>query len=501
MIEVLEKIAQKRKHKIQEFGFGFGHQIPSKRQVPLCPPQFDTTAPLMIAEIKRSSPSAGIIGSIPNPVSLAGKYLNNGAKVISVLTEEDHFNGSLKDLMHVKNTFKNATILRKDFIQYAQEISISYQAGADMVLLIIAMFIGDSQKQAQLEEILSACNQYSLTPLIEIHTQEECEFALKLNPKILGINSRNLHTFEIDKNKALYLKSLIPPYVKTIFESGIESSFDGYLAGTCDFDGMLCGSYLVKTEEKNQNLPHLIKAYTKAKKQKNSFYPYIFKTIANQTDPLIKICGITNIDDAIEAAQAGADMIGFILTKQSPRYVDERSIKQISKALNKLYPHVFKIGVITEDKQLFSKGRELFKEGILDCLQLHGINPLLPNEFACFDLTQADFNFYICVNFENILDYPKNSISPFVLLDSKTNLKGGSGKSIPLEQLQKLKNIRKNLFIAGGIGVENIQDILSLQPKMIDINSKIELSPGKKDKTKLQAILKKIKLNTQTEGF
>ncbi|PAF52622.1 bifunctional indole-3-glycerol phosphate synthase/phosphoribosylanthranilate isomerase [Helicobacter sp. 13S00477-4] len=497
MVEVLRRITQKREQKIQNLGFSFGHIIPVKRLAPLCPPKFDSNLPLMIAEIKRASPSAGHIGDITDPISLAADYLNSGARVISVLTEEDYFNGSLQDLIEIKNTFKNASILRKDFIQYPQEIEISYLCGADLVLVIIAMFIEDIQKEVQLKEIFLECKKYGLTPLVEIHNQEELNFALKFQPFLLGINSRNLHTFEINKPKAMNLKSNIPPSIKTIFESGIQSSFDGYLAGNFSFDGLLCGSYLVKSEEKNIKIPSLIKSFNLGKKYKNPFYPKVFDSSVNHLTPLIKICGITNIDDAFLAAELGVDMIGFILEKTSPRYQDIKSIKNISKALSKIYPQILKIGVITENKETLLNARELFKEGVLDALQLHSANPLSPNQFASYDLKEADFNFYICVNFENLQDYPNDCISPFVLLDSKSNLKGGSGQTIPLEVLKNLKDMGKDLFIAGGIGMENIEDILSLKPKMLDINSQIENSPGKKDKFKLKAIIEKIKNSSQ----
>lgn len=495
MVEVLKKIAQKREAKISDLGFNFGHHIPQEREVPLCPPKFEADVPLMIAEIKRSSPSAGKLGEIADPIKLAQTYLNNGAKVISILTEEDYFSGTLLDLMKVKNTFKNATVLRKDFIQHPEEIKVSYLAGADMILIIIAMFIDNPSEEKKLRDILSECEKYSLTPLFEIHNERECDFALKLNPSILGVNSRSLHTFEIDKNKALNLKSKIPTTIKTIFESGIESSFDGYLIGSFGFDGMLCGSYLVKNEGKN--LPNLIKNYQKGKKQKSLFYPQVFKKLYCSTSPIVKICGITSIDDAIASIEAGADMIGMIMVEKSPRYQDVKSIKQISKAINRLYPHILKVGVIDNQKDSLNAAKELFKEGFLDCLQLHSSDTNSPNEFASTNLKEADFNFYICVNFQTPIDYPIEYISPFVLLDSKSALGGGSGKSIPLDELKKLKDMKKDLFVAGGIGDENIYDILTLNPKMIDINSKIESQVGKKDPLKLKNIFQIIQTNSR----
>lgn len=489
MEEILEKIVQKRRKKIEVLGFDFGHKIPLSRQVPLCPPKFEVHKPLMIAEIKRASPSAGIIGDILDPIGLARKYIDNGAKVISILTEQDHFNGSLQDLMKVKNTFKNTTILRKDFIQYAQEINVSYRAGADMVLVIIAMFMGKAKKEAELTKILAECKKYNITPLLEVHNFAECAFALKLGSYIIGINSRNLRTFKIDKFKALELRFSIPTNVKVIFESGIQSIFDAYLAGTCDFDGLLCGSYLVK--EGGQKLHNLIKTFSKAKVSQKLFYRRIFEN--SNKAPLVKFCGITNIDDAIACIEAGADMLGLIMVEKSPRYVNEKIIKEISKTISKLYPQALRIGVIQADEPTFLRAKELVKEGIIDCLQLHSINPILPNDFTFFNLKNADFCFYPCVNFEGSQDYPQNSIAPFVLLDSKSNLGGGSGKSIALKALQELKDQGEELFIAGGVGLDNVEELLSLGVRLLDINSKVEQNPGKKDKIKIKEIMKKIK--------
>lgn len=488
MIEVLRKITQKRKEKIQKLGFGFGYEIPNERLVPLNPPKFSIDDPLMIAEIKRSSPSAGKIGEIPNPLKLAGEYLDNGAKVISVLTEEEHFNGSLKDLMEIKNHFKNATILRKDFIQDLEEIEVSYRCGADMVLIIIAMFLDNEEL---LKNMLLECKKYNITPLVEVHTQEEIDFALKFDVLIMGVNSRNLHTFEIDKIKALSLRESIPLEIKCIFESGIESSFDGYLSAAFGFDGMLCGSYLVSSEKVSDILPPLIKSYAQGKKYAKNFYKDIFKNI-NTGKILVKICGIMNLDDALKAIEAGADMIGFVMVKKSPRYMDLKSVKEISKALKTLYPHIHKIAVITNNQDEIKQAKELFREGFIDCLQLHSFD-ISSSKFGSQTLDSIDFNFYPCINFGSSVDYPKNCPYPFVLLDSKSKQKGGSGKSIPIEELKKIKDKNKILFIAGGIGLDNIDDFLSLEPKMLDINSKIEDSVGKKDLKKMSELISRIK--------
>lgn len=478
MVEILKKITTIRKEKIQKLGFSFGHSIPQERIVPLNPPKFAN--PLLIAEIKRSSPSSGMIGEIKDPISLASYYLDCGANAISILTEEDHFNGSIKDLIQVKNTFKKTTILRKDFLQFPEEIEISYKIGADMVLIIIAMFLEDKQT---FEEILLEIKKYNLTPLFEIHTKEELDFLLPYQPQIIGINMRSLHTFSIHKQQGILLKNQIPEGIKTIFESGIMSDYDGYMIGSSGFDGMLCGSYFVKS--KSNTITSLIHSYKKSKNPANRFHKNIFKQLANNK-PLIKICGITNLDDALLACKMGANMLGFIISKNSKRYIDITEIKQISRALKTLYPEVLKIGVLLEDAKDFQQAKELCEQNFLDSLQLHAPDNL--PYFAKYNLLNANFNFYICINYENLDDYPKNEYLPFILLDSKSKEKGGSGKSIPLEALKELKNTGEALFVAGGIGAHNIQELLNLGVSMLDINSQIEKEIGKKDPQKLQEI-------------
>jgi len=141
MVKILREIYDRRMISLKEKGLTFGRNIPSERKVPLVRPSFEDG--LLIAEIKRKSPSAGSIGEISDPCALAEIYLSSGAGMISVLTEEDYFGGSLDDLMAVKERFPNAAILRKDFIQQEDEVNIAYRAGADAVLVITAMFMDD----------------------------------------------------------------------------------------------------------------------------------------------------------------------------------------------------------------------------------------------------------------------------------------------------------------------------------------------------------------------
>ena len=146
MVEILSQITAKKAQAIGDKGFALGYTLPKNRIHPLIKPKLDDV--FFIAEIKRASPSNAHIGDIPSTIALARDYLNGGAGAISVLCEEAYFKGSLQDLIDVKGAFPNACILRKDFIQSPEEIAVSFLAGADMVLLIVAMFIDDFRKLA-----------------------------------------------------------------------------------------------------------------------------------------------------------------------------------------------------------------------------------------------------------------------------------------------------------------------------------------------------------------
>ena len=237
-------------------------QIPLRhatRTTPLNPPNLNDK--LIIAEIKRASPSAGQISTINNPSALAESYLQGGASAISVLCEESYFKGSLEDLQNVKHAHPHACLLRKDFITEIAQIKESYDFGADMVLLIAACFMGEENGGfAQLKSLYEECLRLGITPLVEVHNACEADFIAPLNARLIGINARNLRTFKIDKILAYNLLPKIRaqnPQARVIFESSLHCSFDGFVVGNLGFDGILCGSYLVRTPNPKQALQGL----------------------------------------------------------------------------------------------------------------------------------------------------------------------------------------------------------------------------------------------------
>src|SRR6476620_11956106 len=145
------------------------------------------------AEIKRRSPSKGDLAAIPDPAELAVAYAEGGARVISVLTEERRFGGSLADLAAVRAAV-DVPILRKDFIVSPYQVHEARAFGADLVLLIVAAL-----EQNALDALLDRVESLGMTALVEVHTEEEADRALEAGAKVIGVNARNLHTLEIDR--------------------------------------------------------------------------------------------------------------------------------------------------------------------------------------------------------------------------------------------------------------------------------------------------------------
>jgi indole-3-glycerol phosphate synthase len=200
----------------------------------------------LIAEIKRASPSRGLIRRDLDPVALARVYADNGAAAISVLTETQHFQGSLEDLAAIKPALDDRKIplLRKDFIFDPYQIYESRAYGADSLLLIAAM-LNDNQ----LHELLSLSHDLGMRCLVEVHNRAELERAILTQAKIIGINNRDLNTFEVDLTTTMQLRSLIPSDRIVVSESGIREQEDMQKLRQCGVDAVLIGEALAVADD------------------------------------------------------------------------------------------------------------------------------------------------------------------------------------------------------------------------------------------------------------
>lgn len=214
---------------------------------------FSTPRTHVIAEIKRASPSRGIIRDEVNPFELAMTYATAGASAISVLTEVDHFQGSLEDLRAVRATV-SLPLLRKDFILEEYQVYESAVAGADAILLIAAA-LGDGALRG-LRRI--AEDQLGLDALVEVHSAREMQRAADSGARLIGVNNRDLRTLRVSLQTSLELAALAPPNAVLVSESGIETGDDIRRLRLCGYRAFLIGEKLMRADNAAGELSRLI---------------------------------------------------------------------------------------------------------------------------------------------------------------------------------------------------------------------------------------------------
>lgn len=471
---ILGKIFVNKLRLLKKLGPEMGEKIPSKREVPVV--LFGNTSspePFVICEIKKKSPSAGIISENLDPVIQASLYIDHGVKNISVLTEKTFFGGSLNDLYLIKKQFPNISVLRKDFLLDESEIEISYRAGADAVLIIASIL-----EKEKLERFYRKAISYNLTPLIEIGDAGDIEKIKNLKPGLIGINSRNLKSFYIDSAKPIMLKKHINWECTLVYESGIKSREHLLTALSSGFKGVLVGQSVVQ----NPGLiPELLEGFCE---RRSDFWLKIFNRI-KPDEPLVKICGITNYDDALTVVEYGADMIGFVFA-ESPR----RAHWNLPEKLQDL--KVLKSAVVVTDEsggKLDERIKRMLDEGLIDVIQFHGNE----NPGTCFKMA---YPYYKAIRVREFADIKRASEynCPRILFDafSKKSM-GGTGNRIQNKFVTYAKD-RFPLWLAGGIGPDNIKEIIKhYRPELVDSSSGLEKYPGKKDKEKIKKFFEEIK--------
>ncbi|MDO8520125.1 MAG: indole-3-glycerol phosphate synthase TrpC [Deltaproteobacteria bacterium] len=212
---------------------------------------FKTEGIHIIAEIKKASPSAGVIREDFNPVLLAQNLEEAGAASLSVLTDQKFFQGSLEHLSRVKSAVK-IPCLRKDFTLDEYHLFEARGAGADAVLLIVSVL--DS---IQLKDFQALAAELGMTALIEVHDGDELKNALVISPKLIGVNNRNLKTFKTDIETSVKLAASIPQSVTKISESGLEAREDLEKLRQAGYQGFLIGETLMKAKDPAEKLIEL----------------------------------------------------------------------------------------------------------------------------------------------------------------------------------------------------------------------------------------------------
>ncbi len=422
----------------------------------------------VIAEFKRRSPSRGTLRSDLHPVQVAQAYEIAGAAAISVVTEEEFFGGSLEDLREARGATLLPT-LRKDFIVDPYQIWEAWYAGADAILLIVAAL-----SDAELSELSATALEVGLDAVVEVHDRAELERAAASGARIVGVNSRNLRTLEVDLDTAFSLVAHIPAGVIKIAESGIRSAADLRRLREAGYQAFLVGEHLMTSADPGLALDSLIRTAGTAL----SSLP---RRVA------VKICGITNLDDGLAAVQAGADAVGFVFCPTSPRAVDVATARTISQALP---PFVSRVGVFV-DAAREDMARIADQVG-LDLVQLHGCES--PDEAAT-----APRRVIKALHVGKDLD--PNQASAFkdqaaaVLLDAASQqAAGGTGQCWDWSKARPFRSQIAHLIIAGGLNAENVgMAIGTLRPDGVDVSSGVESSPGRKDAAKMRAFVEAVR--------
>jgi indole-3-glycerol phosphate synthase len=208
----------------------------------------------VIAEVKRSSPSKGALAAIADPAALAADYENGGAAAISVLTERQRFGGSLQDLKEVRARV-DVPVLRKDFIVSSYQLWEARAHGADLALLIVAAL-----EQDALVSLIERAESIGLTPLVEVHDEQETARALDAGAKVIGVNARNLRTLEVDRTTFARIAPLIPDSVARVAESGVRGPHDLIAYANAGADAVLVGESLVTGKNPRDAVADLVAA-------------------------------------------------------------------------------------------------------------------------------------------------------------------------------------------------------------------------------------------------
>lgn len=397
---------------------------------------------VFILECKKASPSKGLIRQDFDPAMIAKIYQHH-ANAISVLTDEKYFQGSFDFLPLVKQ-HTHQPILCKDFIIDEYQIYLARHYQADAVLLMLSVL-----NDAEYQKLSDLAHRLNMGVLTEASTQEEVERAIKLNAKVIGINNRDLRNLTVDLNQIKQLAPQIPKDRIIISESGIYTHAQ-VLALSQYANGFLIGSALMA--EANLELA-------------------VRKVILGEN----KVCGLTQKEDAVVAYQAGAVYGGLIFAKNSPRYITPTKARQVMSAAQLKWVGVFR----AEDLDDIAPIANLLN---LHAVQIHGITKdddiaLLRHQLPphC-QLWQA-------LSITDHIPPHDNELVDRYIFDHGA---GGSGKTFDWQLLAN-QNLTK-VILAGGINPANAKQAIQTGVLGLDMNSGVEISPGKKDQQKINAV-------------
>lgn len=422
----------------------FQHQLkPTDRDFYLA---LQKANPALILECKKASPSKGVIRRDFDPVAIASVYADY-ASVISVLTDEPYFQGQFEFIPQV-SAVVTQPVLCKDFIIDPYQVYLARYYQADAILLMLSVL-----NDAEYQQLASLAEQLGMGILTEVSNEHELQRAIALNAKVVGINNRDLRDLSVDLNKTKQLAPKLPKDTLIISESGIVDNrslrqLQPYVTG------FLIGSSLMASHD-------------------------LRKAVEKIIDGQHKICGLTRPQDAVAAWSSGARYGGLIFVDRSPRCVSAEQAAILIKAAPLQWVGVFASHPID---RIVTLSRQLG----LSAVQLHGdedrafvlaLREQLPTSTAIWKaLTITD----------SIPDLNWPAVDRYVFDQGK----GGSGQ--PFNWALLTGQPLAKVIIAGGITLDNCQQVAAFPSAALDINSGAESTPGCKDSQRLDAIMTKI---------
>lgn len=422
----------------------------------------------LIAEIKRASPSKGLIAGTFDPVAQAQAYERGGAAALSVLTEPHFFQGSLEHLRAVREAVA-LPVLRKDFIVEPYQVYEARAAGADALLLIVALL-----DDRTLRDLLALTRELGMEALVEAHDAGEIERAVAAGATVIGVNSRDLRTFAVDTTVVQDLRPLVPRDRVFVAESGIQSRLDATRARAWGADAILVGEALMRAQDPEVMAHELATASGGATAE----------LFTRSDQPFVKICGLATEEQARTVTRLGADAFGLVFAPMAPphRRVTVEQARQLVMAAREeagVNAAPLAVGIFVNERP--ETVAEYAERARLDAVQLSGDES--PDDCARVavttgltvlkalrlrgenDLTQLDE--YALAGMTTLLDTPKDGAY------------GGTGETGDWA-LARAAARRWPVILSGGLAPENVADAIeAVHPRGVDVSSGVETNKAK----------------------
>jgi len=455
----------------------------------------------LMAEIKRASPSKGIISLSTCAPAQARTYALAGASVISVLTEPEWFKGSIDDLRAVRQALEGMpnrpAVLRKEFIFEEYQILEARLAGADTVLLIVKMLDVET-----LTRLYLYSQSLGMEPLVEVNTADEMAIAVKLGSKVIGVNNRNLTSFEVDLDTTSRLLDQVPKETIVCALSGISGPKDVEAYQKNGVGAVLVGEALMRAKDTALFIRELL----------GGSDPIVQSTPGPL---LVKICGTRKAEAAVEAIKAGADLIGMILVPGRGRHVPYNDAIAISKAV---HGSQVSTGDVVADR-VGSQASDFFASAASN---VSSYRPLLVGVFQnqpleevlelqkAYDLDIVQLHGDEPLEWANLIPVPvirsfkpgqpgigKRGYHTVPLLDSGS---GGSGQQLDMSEVNSSlkKDVGLRVLLAGGLNADNVIEAVKAVGEVseriigVDVSSGVE-EEGVQSVAKIKAFIKAAK--------